>query len=136
MSVEFSNPEGMHTNPAFSPAVSVSGAVRTVYVGGQNAVDADGNVVGKGDLVVQTEQIYRNLEAALKSAGAEPQHIVKWSIYVVQGQDIRPAFGVFQRVWGERPNPPVITVLFVAGLANPNFLAELEAVAIVPEEEK
>lgn len=131
--VQYLNPVGLHQNPAFTQVVSVSGAVKTVYVGGQNALDANGEVVGKGDLAAQTEQIFHNLELALRGAGARLEHIVKWTIYVVQGQDVRSGFGVFGRVWGERANPPAITVLVVAGLANPAFLAELEAVAIIPE---
>ena len=131
--VQYLNPEGLPQNPAFTQVVSVSGAVKTIYVGGQNALDANGEVVGKGDLAAQTEQIFHNLRLALRGADARLEHVVKWTIYVVQGQDIRSGFGVFGRVWGERPNPPAITVLIVAGLANPEFLAELEAVAIVPE---
>lgn len=133
--VQHLNPEGLYQNPAFSQIVSVSGAVKTVYVGGQNAVDIKGQIVGEGDLKAQTEQTFRNLEIALSGAGARLEHVIKWSIYVVQGQDVRSGFGVFQQVWGQRPNPPVITVLFVAGLANPDFLVELEAVAVISEEE-
>lgn len=131
--VQYLNPEGLHQNPAFTQVVSISGAAKTVYVSGQNALDAHGEVVGKGDLVAQTEQIFHNLELALKGAGARLEHFVKWTICVVQSQDIRSGFGVFGRVWGERPNPPAITVLVVAGLANPEFLAELEAIAVIPD---
>jgi enamine deaminase RidA (YjgF/YER057c/UK114 family) len=52
-SVQHINPEGLHKNPAYSQAVVVSGAAKTVYVGGQNAVDASGAVVGKGDMKTQ-----------------------------------------------------------------------------------
>ena len=134
MSVNYLNPAGLHSNPAFSQFVSVGGAHKTVYIGGQNAVDKSGNVVGKGDLATQTEQIFVNLELTLGGAGARLENVIKWTIYVLQGQDIRAGFEVFQRVWGERPNPPLITTLFVAGLAHPDFLAELEAIAIIPEE--
>ena len=133
MAIQFLNPEGLHTNPAYSQAVSVSGPAKTIYIGGQNAVDAAGNIVGRGDLAAQIEQILHNLELALAAAGAQPQHVVKWTIYAVQGQDVRVGLSAFQRVWGTPPHPPIITVLFVAGLANPDFLAELEAVAIIPE---
>jgi enamine deaminase RidA (YjgF/YER057c/UK114 family) len=61
-------------------------------------------------------------------------HVVKWNIYVVQGQSPMPAFEVFQRVWGDQPYPSLITLLFVSGLAQPDYLAEIEAVAVVPEE--
>ncbi len=133
MAVEFLNPKGMHTNPAFSQAVTVSGPVRTVYVGGQNAVDEAGNVVGKDDLAAQVEQVLHNLKLVLDAAGASPQNIVKWTLYTVQGQDVREGFTDFQQVWGA-PNPaPLITSVFVSALANPDFLLELEAVAVVPE---
>jgi enamine deaminase RidA (YjgF/YER057c/UK114 family) len=61
--------------------------------------------------------------------------MIKWTIYVVQGQPLQPGFEVFQRVWGGRPNPPLVTVLFVAGLANPDFLLEIEAIAVIPEDD-
>jgi enamine deaminase RidA (YjgF/YER057c/UK114 family) len=86
--VQHLNPEGVPHNPAFSQAVSVSGAHRTIYVGGQDAVDAAGNVVGVGDLAAQTRQIFANLKLALAAGGAGLEHIVKWNIYVVQGQPI------------------------------------------------
>lgn len=131
--VEYLNPETLPRNPAFTHAVAVTGAPRTLYVGGQNAVAPSGEIVGKGDIAAQTEQVFRNLEAVLAAAGAELEHVVKWSIYVLEGQPLQPAFEVFQRVWGARPDPPVITLAFVAGLAHPDFLLELEAVAVVPD---
>jgi len=131
--VEYVNPEGLHKNPAYTNVVVATGPVRTVYVGGQDAVDATGAIVGKGDLRAQTEQILRNIEAALAAVGAGLEHIVKWNVYVVQGQSLREGFEVFQRVWGNRPNPPAITGMFVAGLAHPDFLAEIDAIAVVPE---
>lgn len=133
-SVEHLNPDGLHKNPAYSQAVVATGDVQTVYVGGQNAVDTAGNVVGRADIKVQAEQIFVNLETALAAAGARLDHVVKWNIYVVQGQPPRPAFEVFQRVWGNRPDPPLITLLFVSGLAQPDYLMEIDAVAVVPEQ--
>src|SRR5262245_48710933 len=94
------NPEGLHYNPAFSQVVTVSPSARTIYIGGQNAVDASGALIGKGDLKAQTEQIFKNLEIALKAAGAELHDIIKWTIYAVRGQNVGPAVEVFQRVWG------------------------------------
>ena len=131
--VEHLNPDTLAKNPAFTNVVVVTGNVRTVYIGGQDAVDASGTIIGKGDIVAQTEQIYRNLEAALAAAGAGLEHVVKWNVYVVHGQPIQEAFQVFQRVWGDRPNPPTISMLFVAGLAHPDFLAEMDAIAVVPQ---
>jgi enamine deaminase RidA (YjgF/YER057c/UK114 family) len=123
------NPEGLHRNPAFSQAVVVDGTVRTIYVGGQNAVAPDGRVVGIGDLAAQTEQVIENLRTLLAASGATLHDIVKWTVYVVQGQDIRPGFGAFQRAWGSAP-PPAVSVAIVAGLAHPDFLVEIDAVAV------
>jgi len=58
------NPEAMHSNPAFSQAVVVEGAARTIYVGGQNAVDADGRVVGAGDLAAAGATLWAQDEAS------------------------------------------------------------------------
>jgi enamine deaminase RidA (YjgF/YER057c/UK114 family) len=131
--VKYINPDDLVKNPAFTNVVTVTGPVKTVYIGGQDAVDASGAIIGKGDLKAQTEQILKNIQAALAAAGAQPEHVVKWNIYVVQGQSIQEGFGAFQSVWGNRPNPPAITVTFVTGLAHPDFLAEMDAIAVVPE---
>jgi enamine deaminase RidA (YjgF/YER057c/UK114 family) len=130
--VQHLNPETLHHNPAFSQAVAVSGAVKTVYIGGQNAVDAAGAIVGRGDIGAQAEQVMRNLQAALAAGGASLEHVIKWSVYLVQGQPLQPGVAVFQRVWNRRPNPPAITMVLVAGLANPDFLIEMDAIAVVP----
>jgi enamine deaminase RidA (YjgF/YER057c/UK114 family) len=131
--VQYINPRSLHQNPAFTNVITVSGPVRTIYVGGQNAVDVSGAIVGKGDFKAQSEQIMKNIQAALASGGAQLEHVIKWNLYVVQGQPLQEGFAAFQRVWGNRPNPPAISVLFVAGLAHPDFLAEMDAIAVVPE---
>ena len=63
--VEFLNPDGLPRNPAFSNGAVVSGSVRTIYIGGQDAVDVEGNIVGIGDIAVQTEQVLQNLRTAM-----------------------------------------------------------------------
>src|SRR4030095_7007341 len=120
-SVQHLNPDGMHKNPAYSQAVVVAGNAKTVYVGGQNAVNASGQIVGKGDLEAQTEQVLRNVETALAASGGSLEHVVKWNVYIVQGQSVLPGFDAFRRGWGDRPNPPTVTVLFVAGLPTTHF---------------
>jgi enamine deaminase RidA (YjgF/YER057c/UK114 family) len=130
--VEFLNPDGMLRNPAFSQVAVVSGNVRTVYVGGQDAVDAGGEIVGVGDIAAQTEQVLRNLRTALAAAGAGPEHVVKWNVFIVEGQDFAEGYAAFQRVWGTPSEPPVITAAVVKGLARPGFLVEMDAIAVVP----
>jgi enamine deaminase RidA (YjgF/YER057c/UK114 family) len=131
--VQHLNPDGLSKNPAFSQVITVRGPVKTIYVGGQNAVDASGAIVGKGDFAAQSEQALANVQTALAAAGAGLEHVVKWGVYIVAGQELRVGFAAFQRAWGQRPNPPTVTGLFVAGLAHPDFLVEIDAVAVVPE---
>lgn len=131
--VEHINPEGLSKNPAFTQVVTVTGPAKTIYIGGQDAVDASGAIVGKGDIKLQVEQVLKNLQTALSASGAELEHIVKWNIYIVQGQPLRPGFEASEQIWGGRPHPPAISVMVVVGLANPDFLVEMDAIAVVPE---
>jgi len=131
--VQYRNPDTLNKNPAFTNVIVVTGSVKTLYVGGQNAVDASGTIIGKGDFKAQTEQVLKNIQTALSAGGAQLEHVIKWNLYVVQGQPLQAGFEVFQQVWGSRPNPPAITMAFVAGLANPDFLVEMDAIAVVPE---
>jgi enamine deaminase RidA (YjgF/YER057c/UK114 family) len=132
--VELLSPAGLVKNPAFSNVAIVSGRVRTIYIGGQDAITADGEIVGKGDIAAQTAQILTNIKTALAAAGAGPEHVVKWNLFVLEGQDLTAGFAAFQRVWGQQPGPPpLITAAFVRGLAHPDFLAEMDAIAVVPD---
>ena len=130
--VEFLNPDGLNQNPAFSNVAVVSGSVRTIYIGGQDAIDANGQIVGIGDIAAQTEQVLRNLRTALTAAGASPEHVIKWNVLIVDGQDFAAGFAAFQRVWGAPPKPPVITAAVVKGLAHPDYRGEMDAIAVVP----
>jgi enamine deaminase RidA (YjgF/YER057c/UK114 family) len=131
--VEYINPTTLHQNPAFTNVVTVMGPAKTVYVGGQNAVDTSGAIVGKGDFKAQSEQALKNIQAALEAGGARLEHVIKWNMYIVQGQPLQEGFAAFQQAWGDRPNPPAISMAFVAGLAHPDFLLEIDAIAVVPQ---
>ena len=99
------------------------------------AVDQDGNIAGRGDIAAQTEQIFKNIGICLEAASARPEHLVHWSIYVAQGQDMRPPFEAGLRWWGRRPNPPMNNVMYVAGFSPADVLISIDALAIVPLEE-
>ena len=131
-SVHYLNPDGLSKNRAFTQAVAVVGPVTMLYIGTQNAVDGSGAIVGRGDIAAQTEQTLQNVQLCLEAAAAGPAHIVLWSIYILQGQPLQPAFAVFQRWWDDRANPPANTVLFVPGMAHPDFLIGIEAIAAIP----
>jgi enamine deaminase RidA (YjgF/YER057c/UK114 family) len=130
--IEHLNPAGMRQNPAFTNVVAVSGAGRTLYIGAIDPVDVAGALVGPGDLAAQTTQVFKNLELALAGGGATLEQIVLWRIYIVEGQAMERAAGVFMQVWGRRPNPPANTIVFVPALGYPGSLIALEALAVVP----
>lgn len=131
--VQYINPDGLPRNPAFSQAV-ITGKGKTIYVGGQNAVNEKAEILGEGDLARQTEQVMINLRTALAACGAGFSNLVKLTIYIVQGQDLRQGFQASQKFLGDLKNPPVISGLFVAALARPGLLVEIDAIAFVPEE--
>lgn len=129
MTITHINPETMHKNPAFSQAVLVEGG-KTLYIGGQNGVLSDASLAGP-DLASQTEQAYKNILEILKAVGASQKNVVKMTIYVVKGQDIREGFGAAQRVWGTYPT--AISVVFVEALGSPGrgILVEIDAIAVI-----
>jgi len=129
--IERVNPAGMHSNPVYSQATILPVGARLMVIGGQNSVDAAGNVVGVGDLRAQTAQALDNLTTVLAAANATLDDLLKVTIYLVDGQDLRPAFGEWMARWGERTNPPSVTGLTVVRLARPDFLIEIEALAAV-----
>lgn len=129
MSVRHINPEGLHRSPAFSQAVVVEQPAKTIYIGGQNGVDAGGKVVGP-TVGEQSVQAFRNLATILESEGASLANIVHWTIAVVDGNSFDEGVAAFQQVWNRADPPPAITVHVVAGLS-PGFLVEISAVAVV-----
>ncbi|MCW3998961.1 MAG: RidA family protein [Candidatus Bathyarchaeota archaeon] len=125
------NPQSLAAPRGYSHAISVEGNYRTIYIGGQNAVNEKGNVVGENSLKEQTIKVLENIEKILMEADAKLEDIVKFNIYLVEGQKPQEGFEAFQQKWRSQ-KAPVITVVFVAGLGNPNWLVEIEAVAVTP----
>ncbi len=131
--VQYIDPDELPKNPAYTNVIVVSGSVKTIYIGAQGAFDAStGTIVGKGDIGVQSLQVMKNIQAALAAAGAGLEHIIKWNIYLTQGQPLQPGVEAFQRVWGNRPNAPINTVMYVSELVPSDFLVCIDAIAVVP----
>ena len=127
MKITHINPDGLHKNPAFSQAVVAEGG-KTIYIGGQNGVLPDGTMAGD-TLASQTEQALKNMIEILRTVGGSQENVVKETIYVVKGQDIREGYGATQKVWGNFPT--AISFIFVEGLGVPGALVEIEAIAVV-----
>ena len=132
-SIEFLNPDQLLKSPAFSQVAITRGSGSTIYIGGQNAITKDLEIIGKDNIALQTEYVLKNIEAALNSCDATLDDLFKLTIYIVQGQDIRKGFEGAQSFLRKLSNPPVISGIVVAGLANPDYLVEIEAVAFKRE---
>lgn len=131
--IDFLSPDELLKNPAFSQIAITKGNGRTIYIGGQNAITKDLKIIGKGDIALQTEHALKNIEIALNSCNATLDDLFKLTIYITKEQDIRKGFAASQNFLNKLKNPPVISVIVVAGLANPDYLVEIEAVAYKSE---
>lgn len=129
--ITYINPPQLATPRGYSHAVSVSGDFKTIYIGGQNAIDGQGNLIGKNSLKEQTRQVLDNIEVILTSVGGNLSSIVKFDINLLQGQNPQEGFAVFQQRWDNNRNFPAVTVRFVSGLGRPEWLVEIDAVAVV-----
>lgn len=129
VSLEHINPDSMHKNPAFSQGIIVPAGARMLVIGGQNAVDADGQIVGKGDIAAQTAKAVDNLITVLEAAGGRLEDLVRIGLFIREDADLRAGFGAWMQRAGQLQNPPTVTTALVAKLANPDYLIEIEAMA-------
>ena len=129
--LEYPAAEGLFKNPAYSHTVVASGA-RTVYISGQVAMDAEGKLVGAGDLGAQTGQVMQNLGKALAAAGASFADVVKITTYVVDYKpEMRAIVSRARSPFFADREPPASTLVGVSALALPEWLIEIEAIAVI-----
>jgi enamine deaminase RidA (YjgF/YER057c/UK114 family) len=116
----------------YSHLAEITGG-KLIYIAGQVALDASGNIVGKGDYRAQLQQVFSNLKRALEAAGGSFKNVIKLNYYIVDTVD-RSEFFAYREVRDkhvDKANPPVATVVVVRGLFLPDFLVEIEAIAVV-----
>ena len=130
MTLELINPPTLHAPKSYTHVIATRGS-SLVFIAGQAADDVDGNLVGIGDLVAQARQAFANLAEALAAAGAGPEQVAKITIYVV---DHRPEYlPVIEaaRVAVFGGHKPTDTLLGVEALAEPGYLIEIDAIAVI-----
>ena len=132
LNFQVSNPPQIHKPNGYSHVVEVT-AGKMVYISGQVAPDGSGNIVREGDYRAQIQRVFRNLKAALESAGASFHNLVKLNYYIVDSVESSELFA-YREVrdqYVDTANPPAATVIVRRRLYRPEFLVEIEAVAFV-----
>lgn len=131
---EFLKPEGLAPANGYTHVVAAKPG-RLVFIAGQVANDAKGNLVGKGDLRAQTRQVFENLKTALAAAGASFDDVVKitWYVKGYKPADL-PTLREVRNAYVNKENPPASTLVGVASLFQDEYLIEVEAIAVVREE--
>lgn len=130
MTLECINPHDLPEAETYSQVVIARGT-KLIFVAGQEPEDVNGKLVGKGDLAAQANQVFANLGRALAAAGAQPNHVAKITIYVVNHRrDYLPIIEE-ARVSLFGGHKPADVLVGIATLSNPDYLIEVDAVAVV-----
>jgi enamine deaminase RidA (YjgF/YER057c/UK114 family) len=127
--VTIHNPKTMAAPTGYSHVAEVRGG-KLVFIAGQVAMDSSGALVGKDDYRLQTEQIFKNLGAALESSGATFENVVKLTYYLLDIAHLPEVREVRDRFVNTQ-HPPTSTAVQVSRLFRPEFLLEIDAVASV-----
>lgn len=131
MKKDYVNPAELGAAPrAYSHAVTIAGPARLVYVSGQISLGADGEVIGKGDMRRQCEQVFQNLATVLRASGAGWGDVIKMNAYMVGMTDENVA--LFREVRARHlatGQVPASTFVGIARLVRPELLIEVEVVA-------
>lgn len=123
------NPPGLKQQSYYNHAVVRAG--QPVFLTGQVAWDAEGNVVGEGDIQAQAYKIWENIGLALAGLGVGPEAVVKLTTYAVS-RDAIPALHQARERFFAGQALPASTFVMVAGLAEPALLAEIDVVVMLP----
>lgn len=123
-------PENMPKSIGYSQVAVVSSGT-VVFIAGQVALDKVGNLVGKDDFRAQTQQVFENLKTAVEAAGGGFSDVIKLNSYFLDIFQL-PTFREVRDKYIDLKNPPSSTAVQVSRLFRPEFLIEVEAVAVIP----
>ncbi len=130
MTLTLINPDDLPTPTTYTHVVVASGS-KMVFVAGQEPEDEHGNLVGAGDLASQARQVFANLGRALAAAGAGPDQVAKITIYVVRHRPEYLPMIEAARAALFRDHKPADTLVGVETLARPEYLIEVDAIAVI-----
>jgi enamine deaminase RidA (YjgF/YER057c/UK114 family) len=132
---QFLNPPGVAAPLGMYSHIARVPAGELIFIAGQVAVDINGQIVGIGDFEAQFHQVFENLRVLLQSVGADFKHVVKFTTYLLDAENIQPLMRVraelWPRVFGGGSYPPN-TLVVIDRLVREEFLLEIEAVVRAP----
>ncbi len=117
-SVQLISPKSMHKPVGYSHVAKVNDG-KPIFIAGQVAMDASGNLVGRGDFRAQAQQVFENLKAAVEAAGGGLSSIVKLNVYVVDNAQL-PQYREVRDRYIDVQHPPASTAVQVAALFRPD----------------
>ena len=114
--------------PRYSQGILATGG-KLLFIAGQTASDKDGNVVGKGDIEAQAHQVFKNLSAVLKEVGGSLDNLVMTTTYITD-REYREGYNRVRMQYYKK-SAPTSTLVIITGLANPDYLIEINGVAVL-----
>ena len=127
--VRYLNPQGLAKPTGYTHLV-IAPDGRTVYIAGQVAFDSTGKVVGPGDFALQADQVFKNLQLALRSVNGSLADLVKTTTFITDTKHVAALREVRTR-YLSKAQPPANTLVAVSSLARPELMIEIEAVAVL-----
>jgi len=127
----FKNPPTLPPSPGWSQLAEVPAGSKLVFISGQVAMDQSGRIVALSNFRGQAEQVFQNLDRALRASGATFKDVVKLTYYVLDVTQL-PTLREVRDNYVNRAAPPASTLVQVSALFTPGILLEIEAVAVVP----
>lgn len=131
MKIHFANPKNVHEVTGYSHVGYFDGPARVVYISGQVARNEKGEVVGIGNVEMQARQTFQNISNILDSLGANMQHVIKLNIYATRLDQVPAIRKVRDEFFPANSEKPCSTLVGVTGLVSPEYLLEIEAVAVM-----
>ncbi len=127
--IETYSAKGVFDPPGYSQAVKVTGAQTLLFISGQVAYDEKGNPAHRGDIVAQARAVFRSVKAQVEAAGGTVKNVVKLNTYLTDIRHRSDILPVREEIFGKKL--PASTLVGVAALAHPDWLIEVEAIAVL-----
>jgi len=130
MNINQIQPPDLYKSPAFSQAIEVAAPSKMLFIGGQNAIDKHGNLVGPNDFAAQAKQALLNIKTILDHAGYSIHNVVDLTIFYTNGNNGRLGYQAFLDIFGMPDVPPTVSAIQVETMGIPERLVEIKAIAV------